>query len=403
MRTVMRIRVLAIVGSLLLTTQISGTTLPAQLSSLGHSSATSTAKAAWWSLGADRTFPDDTGMLNVKTVYGAVGDGVADDTAAIQKAISTNVRKQDTSRIIYFPPGTYRVTKPLVWKDLANKFQSELTFQGSNQGTTIIKLSDSNPSFQNTTAPNPVVDTTSLEPSGPDAGAGGGNNGFDNYLFDITVDTGKGNPGAIAVNFISNNYCGLRNVTLRSGDKDHIGVAGLGMSRYATGPCLMKNVTIDGFNYAVAAARQEYSITFENLAIKNQLIAGIINTDNVLTIRNLVSTNTVPAIQNFGTPPSGLTGLVTLIGAQLLGGSHSVSAIQNYQTLYARNVVTTGYRSAISNAAMSPIPGSSVTEYTSGPTYTQFGGTAASLKLPIQETPDFEEADLTKWVSVVSK
>src|ERR1700747_2321877 len=101
-------------------------------------------QATWPVLPAERTFPGDSGMLNVKTIYGAMGDGVTDDTAAIQAAISANIRKQATSRIIYFPAGTYLVTKPLVWKDTTGTFQSELTFQGENQHTTIIKLSDHN-------------------------------------------------------------------------------------------------------------------------------------------------------------------------------------------------------------------------------------------------------------------
>jgi hypothetical protein len=43
-------------------------------------------------------------VVSVKD-FGAVGDGVADDTAAIQAALST------TARAVYFPHGTYRITK----------------------------------------------------------------------------------------------------------------------------------------------------------------------------------------------------------------------------------------------------------------------------------------------------
>ncbi|KAL3428439.1 Glucan 1,3-beta-glucosidase 2 [Phlyctema vagabunda] len=57
---------------------------------------------------------------NVKD-FGAVGDGVTDDTAAINTAISTGSRCGlgcDSSTVkpalIYFPPGTYAVSKPLI-------------------------------------------------------------------------------------------------------------------------------------------------------------------------------------------------------------------------------------------------------------------------------------------------
>jgi Pectate lyase superfamily protein len=355
------------------------------------------------SLPPERTFPSDSGMLNVKTVFGAVGDGVTDDTAAIQSAISATVHQQATSRILYFPAGTYLVKQPLVWKNTQGQWVSQLTFQGENQNTTIIKLSDNNSAYQNAAAPADVIDTASLEPSsGPDQVRGGGYDGFDNYLFDLTVDVGTGNPGAIALDFIGNNYCGVRNVTLRSSDPGHAGAAGLSMTRAWTGPCMMKNLSIDGFNYGIKSSQTEYSVTFENLFLANQLVAGISNTDNVLSIRNLVSVNKVPAIQNLGSSSPSLTGLVTLIGAILSGGAPSSSAIQNSQTLYARDVITSGYRSAIQDASGEQVPGTFVTEYNSGPVYTLFGHGSSSLNLPIQETPEFEETDLSKWKSVVS-
>lgn len=48
--------------------------------------------------------------------FGAVGDGVADDTAAIQKAI--DAQKDAKQKIVYFPPGTYRITRSLVVPDV---------------------------------------------------------------------------------------------------------------------------------------------------------------------------------------------------------------------------------------------------------------------------------------------
>jgi Pectate lyase superfamily protein len=49
---------------------------------------------------------------NVRRDYGASGNGESDDTAAIQSALN-DLGRQGRSEVLYFPPGTYRITQTL--------------------------------------------------------------------------------------------------------------------------------------------------------------------------------------------------------------------------------------------------------------------------------------------------
>lgn len=70
-------------------------------------------------------FNDDSTYVFYRNVmdYGAVGDGVTDDTAAINKAIVDGQRcglptdcssSSVSGALIYFPPGTYLVSTPII-------------------------------------------------------------------------------------------------------------------------------------------------------------------------------------------------------------------------------------------------------------------------------------------------
>jgi hypothetical protein len=70
-------------------------------------------------------------FISVKD-FGAVGDGVADDTAAIQTAISQG-------RIIYMPPGVYRITSTLVFAQRAKIYGEPGLTSNDVRANTVIK------------------------------------------------------------------------------------------------------------------------------------------------------------------------------------------------------------------------------------------------------------------------
>lgn len=322
-----------------------------------------------------KAFPSDFNLANVKTDYGAKGDGVTDDTAAIQRALddgrTTNQDYYGKPKALYFPAGTYLVSNALQWNGCC------VSWQGQGAGVSIIKLKDKTAGYGDPSAPKAMIKTP------------GGNSSFRQNISDLTVDTGKNNLGAIGIDYISNNSGSLMNVTIQSGDGK--GKVGLDMSRQWPGPCLIKKVEINGFDYGIYTKNAEYGPTFENITLKNQKVAGIRNEGNTLAIRKLQSNNTVPAIQNQES-----WGSVIVLDGSFQGGSASVSAIENKGYLYARNVVTSGYQSAIRSKG-NVVPGTSATEYVSDKTYSLFDSPQGSLKLPIEETPTFNDDNLANW------
>jgi hypothetical protein len=347
-------------------------------------------------------YPSDAGIVNVKTQYGAVGDGETDDTAAITRAIGEN--RGVFQRILYFPSGTYLISKTLTGKAENGIWRARLTLQGEDERTTIIRLKDHLQDFQDPSAPNPVIQTGSIQPYSQLAGAG--NNGFRNYIFNLTVDTGRGNPGAIGIDYLGNNICGLEDVSIRSGDPTGMGVAGLSMRRTYVGPCLYKRIEIAGFDYGISCAFTEYSHTFEHLRLTGQRTAGISNSGNVLSIHDLESRNIVPAIMNTDSK-----GSVTLIDSTLQSSKTASPAIVNRGALLLRNISVSGYSITVDEQDLSPVMGD-IVEYSSN--VTTPGGSPPrtsrqsslgnlTLNLPVKDAPKLGSYDLSKWVNVESK
>ncbi|MBC7923248.1 MAG: RICIN domain-containing protein [Ferruginibacter sp.] len=339
-------------------------------------------------LTGDETLPND-GVVNIKTQYGAKGDGRTDDTYAIQRAIQENLTKA-----LYLPNGIYLVSNRLDGKNTQGAWTGGMRIYGQNQYNTIIRLKDNAAGYANAAAPRAVISTNSYQfsqGSGRDhLGLGEGNEAYRNYLENLTVETGSGNRGAIGIDYLANNTGAIRNVTIRGG-----GETGLSMMRKWPGPCLISNLTVVGFNYGIRVQHPEYGITFEHLTLSQQVTAGIRNDGNVLSIRKLKSTNSVPAIMSTNN-----LGLITIVEGEFSGGSSLVSAIDNRGSLFARNVVTSGYRSAITNNGTAVV-GMNVTEYVSHPVQGPSGVAGKSLGLEVRNTPDYKDNAPENWANVL--
>jgi hypothetical protein len=346
--------------------------------------------------------PADAGCIDVRLCYGAVGDGKVDDTAALRKAMEENDdRVPIEHNTLYLPPGVYKVSDTCRW----TRF---MMLRGEGPDKTIIRLADASPGFDNPLKHKSVIAASRVaEETGGKSG-----DSIDNNIQDLTIETGKGNPGAIALTFHSNNKGSARNLVLCSGDG--AGVAGLGFLRGWPGPSLIKDVRIEGFDYAAKIGYREYSLVFENIDISGQRIGGICNQGNSVSIRKLVSRNKAPAVLNGAdgkTADKGDPGsLVVILDSQLSGGDADRFGIDNRGALYARNIKTDGYKGVLVTHRMNadktwkadPLNEPQVQEYVAGKVHAAFDAKPSSLNLPVEETPLPPADDIKNWINVQS-
>jgi Pectate lyase superfamily protein len=330
-------------------------------------------------------FPVDACVLCAKGDFGAVGDGKADDTEALQRAIDASCSLSDKHRgqtnVLWIPNGIYRVTKTLVVTNALGPW-----LYGQSRDGVVIKLDDG---VQGVTS---VIRTHPRE-QGPTSA-----DWFMRNLRHFTVDVGN-NPQVDGIRYYATNSGTLADVRVIGRGKVGVNSSFLDQS----GPNLIRDVEVEGFETGILS-QWIWSQTLSNVMIKNCRKVGVEVSANVAAIENLRVANTPMAIKN--TYPNDWYhwgGVVALVGGRFAGGDPQGPAIENTSLMYARDVEANGFSKVLSSQTEGgSVEGSKIDEYHSHSAKKLFeDAKSSSLGLTIKPTPLIPwENEMENWLCI---
>lgn len=361
---------------------------------------------------AEYVFPDDANIVNVQRDFGAKGDGVTDDTAALLAAVKSVLGEgRYTPKFIYLPNGVYLVSDT-IWNRVGeggwdDGWRVAMILIGQSRTKTIIKLKDRCEGYADAAKPKPVLMYGS-EMHGKKQfdkrPTGYGNSAFRNAAINLTVDVGTGNPGAIGIDFLASNKGAVRQVTIRSSDPARAGHTGLSQVRPWPGPGLIKDVEIIGFDYGLRQRSMDCSMTYQGITLREQRKLAIEGLDHpTMSMRGVRSENAVPFLQ-----VSGKGAIIMLIDSACAwtGKGQAPPAITNEGNLMLKNVTVAGYGQAVVNKGKGlleapPVTGNPTTieQYFSKPPTRLLGASDKLPNLPVKDAPTWNCPDLSKWAN----
>jgi glucan 1,3-beta-glucosidase len=352
---------------------------------------------------------------NVQTDCGAKGDGASDDTAALNACLSMGNRCGQgcdsttiTPAMLYFPPGTYVVSKPLTMP-----YYTEMTGDALNPPT--LKAA---PNFSGMA----VVDSDPYDNMG--------NNWFTNqnnffrkvrnFVIDLTAmppNVGAGIHWQVAQ---ATSLQNIRFEMVRGGDNNK--QQGIFMDNGSGG--FMTDLIFNGGNMGMFIGNQQF--TTRNLTFNNVNTAIFMNWNWLWSFKSVKINGCKIGIDMANSPANQTVGSVILQDSQIINtpiginSSFSTNSIPiGGGTLILDNVDFTGSATAVMSSGQQVVPGGQVVQaWAQGRTYagsdgTRTQGMVAAPSKPAalmagnaifeRSKPQYEQYPSTSFVSVKSK
>jgi len=266
--------------------------------------------------------------------------------------------------IIYFPNGTYLISDTVSYRirDLHNmmyhyssggyELNRCIRFMGQSRDKTILKLKDYCKGFE-WGQKRIVLDFMRGTAS---------NVAMSNYVENMTIDVGIGNPGAIGLHFFANNSGMVRHVKIMSSDPNHDGAIGFLVDNSAVSACNLDDVEIDGFAISVAVREMITNVHIENLVIKNPTQYGVEIHGMSTQIINMKGYGDVPMVYVTGESSHAVvvnaefesngtehTAIKYISGCVFLRNIHSKGFKACYEENWFEKIVPDGYIKEYSN------------------------------------------------------
>jgi hypothetical protein len=331
-------------------------------------------------------FPNDPeAVIDLKRDLGAKGDGIHDDTEALQRGIHLSCgRGTNRTKVLYISNGVYRVTKTLIVNSPEDRSGIGPWIYGQSRDGVIIKLDDG-------------VNVGAVLQTHPRDENPGSADWFMRTIYNLTIDVGN-NPNTDGIRFFSNNTGILKNVRVRG--RGRIGINSfMGLN----GPNLLQDVIVEGFEVGIRSEWM-WGQTLSRVTIRNCRRVGLEVEGNAVAVENLVVENT-PLAVHIKLPKDWFwwAGVVAIVGGRFVNGDPNGPAILNEGVLYARDITVSGFKMAIrSKTPGGDVVGPKVFEYVSHEVKRLFDeAPPRAIKLPIKREPTVPwENNPQNWVCV---